>query len=300
MLDLKLLHYFVVLMEERNVSRAAARLDLTQSAMSHALTRLRALMGDPLLLKSQGRMIPTRYALELKERVHALLAHAESLVQRPAAFSPHTAAMQFDVMSAEYMEYLLAPKLIRLLNEEAPGVDVQFHAADREHAPAWFERGEIDFRLGWWPGPPQTLRFKLLFRERRVCLSRRDHPLVRPGLSSEDYIRADHIRIQSPRQGVSEHAVDRAVSSLHRRLRVALRVQSSLTLANAVAGSDVVATVPERFARSLVDKFQLQAVPVPLQNVPDVRMALYWHERTHKDPAHRWFREKLVELVRLL
>lgn len=298
--DLKLLQYFVVVMEERNVSRAAARLNLTQSALSHALTRLRELLGDPLLLKSQGRMIPTRRALELEERVHSLLAQAESLVQKPAAFSPASARMKFDVMSAEYLEYLLTPKLIALLRAEAPGLDVQFHPADREHAPAWFERGEIDFRLGWWPGPPQTLRFKLLFRDRLVCLVRRNHPVVRPGFTSEDYIGAEHIRIQSPRTGVSEHAIDRAVAALHRRLRIALRVQSSLTLANAVASSDVVATVPERFAQSLVETFRLQALPLPLPNMPDVRMALYWHERTHKEPAHRWLRDKLVELVRQL
>lgn len=300
MYDLKLLHYFEVLMAERNVSRAATRLNLTQPAMSHALTRLRALFGDPLLVKGHGGMTPTSRALQAREKVHTLLAEAQHLIDKPGEFSPSTARASFSIMSAEFVEYLLAAKLIHVLKEEAPGIDVQFHPADRERAPSLFERGEIDFRLGWWPGPPQTLRFRLLFRDRLTCLARLNHPLVKRGLTAEDYVKADHIRIQDPRTGVSTHVVDRAAFALHRKLRVAVRVQGALALAHAVVNSDLLATVPERFARSLAEKLKLQSVRLPLPNVPDVRIALYWHERTHKDPAHRWFREKLVELGKSL
>jgi DNA-binding transcriptional LysR family regulator len=300
MYDLKLLRYFEVLLEECSVSRAAARLNLTQPAMSHALTRLRALFGDPLLLKGRGRMTPTSRALQLREKVRALLLEAERLTAKPESFSPATSRAKFTIMSAEFVEYLLAPKLISALKAEAPRVEVQFYPADRERAPAWFERGEIDFRLGWWPGPPQALRYKVLFQDRLVCIARQNHPATRNGLSAEDFLRADHVRIQSPRTGVSEHAVDRAAAALHRRLHVAVRVQSALTLAQAVAGSDLLATVPERFARSLSEKFPLKSFRLPLANVPSVRIAMYWHERTHQDPAHRWFRHRLEELVRSL
>lgn len=286
-------------MAERSVSRAATRLNLTQSAMSHALTRLRRLFDDPLLLKGPAGMMPTVRAEELRGRVHELLANADQLIQKPAPFNPLTANLKFSVMSAEYVEYLLTPPLIKYLKREAPGVDVEFRAADRERALGWFQRAEIDFRLGWWPQAPQTLRFKLLFRDEMVCIARKKHSVINRKLMLDDYTQAEHVRLQTPRTGVSTHAIDRAVSVLHRKLRVTLRVQNALSLCNAVAGSDLLATVPKRLAHTLATKFPIQVLALPL-SVPDARMAIYWHERTHKQPEHRWFRDALVDITKSL
>lgn len=299
MFDLKLLECFEALVSERSVSRAATRLNLTQSAMSHALTRLRRLFDDPLLLKGQAGMTPTARADELREPVNRLLADAKQLIQKPASFDPATARLRFVVMAAEYAEYLLTPPLVQQLRREAPGIDVEFRAADRERALGYFERAEMDFRLGWWPEPPQTLRFKLLFRDRLVCIARKKHPTINGKLAVDDYTRTAHVRLQTPRTGVSTHAIDRAVSAFHKKLRVTLRVQNALALCNAVATSELLATVPERLAHSLAKKFPIQVLPLPL-NVPDIRMALYWHERTHNQPAHRWFRQTVVDIARSL
>lgn len=295
--DFKLLQYFLVLMDERSVTHAATRLNLTQPAVSHALSRLRVLFGDPLLVKGRERMTATSRALEVEVQVRRLLADAEALLHTRTVFDPATSAARFSVMTAEFLEHLLAPPLSRLLSSEAPGIRVEFHAADREHAHAWFEEGRIDYRVGWWPSPPQTLRFKMLFRERLVCIARKDHPFIaNPTL--EKYLNAQHVRTPSERTGISERAVDRAAAVLHCRVAVAMRVQGLLPLLNAVAHSDMIATVPKRMAESLADAFGLGIAALPLTDVPDGQVALYWHERTHNDAAHRWFRERLVELLK--
>lgn len=201
-------------------------------------------------------------------------------------------------MAAEHVEYLLAPRLIAHLQQEAPGIDVEFRYADREQALRWLERGEIDFRLGWWPEPAPTLRYKFLFRDRLVCIARRGHPQIPGSLSVDRFLQTPHVRILTLR-GPSHRAIDRAVSLLHRKLRVAVRVQNAFDMSNVVASSSLIATVPERQARMLAEKFPLQTLRLPL-NVPDMRMAMYWHERTHKQPTHRWFREHLAEIAKTL
>ncbi len=298
-LDFRLLQCFAALLTERSVSRAAARIDLSQPAMSHALGRLRRLFDDPLLIKGHGHMTPTARALELELEVRALLAGAERLVSRPAEFVPATTRTRFVVMTPEFVEYLLAPPLIAHVEAHSPGVDVAFRTSDPEHAHDWFENGEIDIRLGWVTDPPPLLRVKLLFRDPLVCIARRNHPRLKHRISTEQYLETAHVRVERPRTRVSTGAVDAAVAAIGGQLRVALQVQNAYALANVVAQSSLISTVPQRLARVLAAHHPLQILQMPL-DVPDVRIAMYWHERTHKQPAHRWFRQLLSETARKL
>lgn len=295
--DLKLLLCFDALMSERSVSRAAERLDLSQPAMSHALARLRRLFDDPLLLKGRGRMTPTSRALQLESQVRDLIAALDRLSEQPVAFEPASARLRFAVMAPEYAEHLLAPAISAQLEREAPSVAVDFRASEPDRALEWLARGDLDFRLGWWPEPPAALRFKLLFRDRLVCLVRKGHPRLRGAMSVEDYLTAAHVRVQTPRASVSSGAVDQAATALRRALNVVLRVQNLSVMSEVVATTGLVATVPERLAARLQEKYPLQALALPL-TVPDVRMALYWHERTHKHAAHRWFRQIMSEAAK--
>ena len=296
-LDFRLLQCFATLLTERSVSRAAARLELSQPAMSHALGRLRRLFDDPLLLKGHGHMTPTARALELEAEVRALLAGAERLVSRPAEFVPATTRPRFVVMTPEFVEYLLAPPLVAHVENHAPGIDIAFRTSDPEHAPDWFESGEIDIRLGWLPDPPPLLRVKLLFRDPLVCIARRNHPRLKNRITAEQYLETAHVRVERPRTRVSTGAVDAAVAAAGGRLRIALQVQNAFALANAVAKSNLISTVPQRLARVMAAHHPLQILPLPL-DVPDVRIAMYWHERTHKQPAQRWFRQLLAETAK--
>jgi DNA-binding transcriptional LysR family regulator len=285
-------------MTERSVSRAAARLNMSQPAMSHALARLRQVFDDPLLLKGDREMTPTRRAIGLQSQVHELLAGVEQLARKPAAFVPANARVKFTIMAAEHVEHLLAPPLAMGLQKEAPGVDIEFCQANRDQALRLLERSEIDLRLGWWPEPAAKLRYRLLFRDRLVCIVREGHPRFREKIATDDFVGTPHVRILT-RAGPSYRAIDQAVGLLHRKLRVAVRVQNAFDVSNVIASSDFIATMPERQARMLAQKFPLRLLRLPL-NVPDVRIAMYWHEQTHKEPAHRWFRERVAEIAKNL
>jgi DNA-binding transcriptional LysR family regulator len=295
--DLKLLMCFDALMAERSVSRAAERLNLSQPAMSHALARLRRLFDDPLLLKGRGLMTPTSRALQLEGQVQDLLSALRRLAEQPAAFEPATARVRFSVMAPEYAEYLLAAPVTLHLEREAPNVALDFRASDPDRALDWLARGDLDFRLGWWPEPPAALRYKLLFRDRLVCAVRNNHPRFNASISTEDYLSAAHVRVQTPRTSVSSGALDQAATALQHTLDVTLKVQNLAVMSEVVSASNLVATLPERLAVRLQDKYPLQVLPLPLA-VPDIRMALYWHERTHKHAAHRWFRQAVSDAAK--
>jgi len=296
--DIRLLACFDALIAERSVSRAAVRLGMSQPTLSHALGRLRTLFDDPLLIKAQGRMIPTARALELQAEVQDVLARTERLVHRAGPFNPATARMEFTIMAAEYVEYLHGAQLVERLQRTAPGIDVQFHSPDREHALTLLERGEIDFRVGHWPKPPaQTLRFKTLFRDRIVCIVRASHPQIRGRVNLEQFLTMPHARIKTHRISIAMEALDHAVASKHGKLRVALQVHNEFALSQVVSRTDLIACIPERISRKLAEKFPLQVMPLPL-TLPDSPLALYWHERTHHQPSHRWFREILADCLK--
>lgn len=300
-IDFRLLQCFSALMAARSVSRAAANLNLSQPAMSHALGRLRRLFDDPLLLKTHDGMAPTSRALELESRVRDLLAEAARLTHKSTPFAPASARATLTVMAPEYVEYLMAPALARRLQEDAPGVEIAFRVSDPERALEQLARGELDARLGWWPAPAPQLRYKLLFRDRLVCIARKGHPQLRGNPGAEALLAARHVRVQRPRTGVSMQALDQAVAAQRRELQVALHVQSAFALAAAVAASDLAATVTERLAQQLAAQFPLQVLPLPpALAVPNVRVALYWHERSHQQPAHRWFRQLITDSARNL
>lgn len=284
-------------MAERSVSAAAARLELSQPAMSHALGRLRRLFDDPLLLKGHGAMTPTARALELESRIRALIANAEQILSRPAAFDPATAQKRFIVMAAENLECLIAPPLMVRLHREAPGIELNFRSPDRGRALGWLESGEIDFRIGQWPKAAQTLRSKPLFRDRLVCIARKEHTEIRGKISVEQFLNTPHVRIDTPRVGVSMHRIDEAVSALGRSLKVSLRVHSTFAISHVVEHTDLIACVTECLAHKLANDYPLQILPVPLP-IPRIQISLYWHERTQKQPEHRWFRQLLTESLK--
>lgn len=297
--DMALMECFEALMTERSVSRAAEHLHMSQPAMSHALGRLRRMFDDELLLRGRGYMTPTNRAIELEPEVRDLVAASKRITRKVPAFDPATGRMRFSVTAPEFLEFLLVPRLTRRLQQEAPAIDLEFRASDPKRSLEWLERGEIDFRLGWWPDPPESLRHKLIFRDPLVCIARKGHADIRGNISTERFVKAAHVRVQRPRTGLTTQAVDRAVHLLHRKLRVALQVQNALALSNAVTKSNLIATVPNRLAQALAQVFPLQVLALPL-NVPDVPIALYWHERTHKQAAHRWFRHVLAETASAL
>lgn len=284
-------------MAEQSVSRAARLVGISQPSMSHALGRLRSLFGDSLFVSTHGVMAPTQRAKTLQPGIRDLLARSDALLGGSADFDPETASLEFTMMAAEYVEYLLFPALINRLKIEAPGVKLVFQTADRDRAFERLEQGGLDFRLAWWPEPAVTLHSKPLFSDPYVCVARRHHPAIRDGrISEDDFVSTSHVVIQPARSGIAYQAIVNSFSHRRFTLKAAMQVQSAMNLCNAVSSTDYLACLPERFAREMATKFSLEMAPAPFP-VAEACQSIYWHERTHRLASHRWFRALVSEVA---
>jgi DNA-binding transcriptional LysR family regulator len=293
-IDLQLLRTFLVLIQERSVSRAGVQLNLSQPTMSHALARLRKLFNDPLLLNRYGAMTPTARALEIFVEIEDLLARFDRLVESPEEFDLRTSQISFSVMAPEFASNLIATPLFKRLEKEAPNVKCEFVGGDPVRAFEVLEAGVTDFRLGWWPDPEPVLRHRLLWSEKLVCILRHGHPLLAKSLTDKDYFEASHIRVKRLGRSFSMSDIDAAASRAGRKVAVNAWVPNAWTMANVVAQTDLIGTMSERLVASFPG-IGLKSVPLPFK-IPDLKVALYWHERTHRNAAHRWFRKLLSEI----
>ena len=294
--SIHLLRCLDVLMVECSVTRAAVRLNVSQATMSHTLARLRQVFSDPLLIKRAGGMAPTSRGLELRAQVSTMLQGLERMLEGPTVFTPQHARMRYTMMLPEFVEPLLVPALIARLERDAPGVEVEFKVPDPIRAFELLAQGAVDLRLGYWPTTATGLHYKMLSRERLLCIARRRHPRVRGKIDIQDFLAARHVRVHRERTSVSMNAVDHAVARVGGKLKVALRVSNAYGLAHVVSQSSLIGIVTERLARHLSSIFPLEIAPLPI-SVPERQTALYWHERTHKEEPHRWFRHLITEIT---
>jgi DNA-binding transcriptional LysR family regulator len=294
-----LLRCFAALMAQRSVSRAADVLATSQPAVSKALARLRKLFNDPLLLRAQGGMVPTERALELETPVGRILADLASVIEPPRGFDPANAEAVFRLSAPETAEHLIFPRLIARLQKAAPGVRIEGRHPSRDQALRWLENGEIDFRIGWLESPPQTLHSAQLYRDRLVCVARKGHPAINGHITREQFLDLPQARLQVAPQGLSARAVDEAAAKLGRKLRIGLLVQNYGTVIHTIAHTDLIATISERMLKSAGAHLQLQVLELPLR-LPELRINMFWHPRTHKDPRHRWFRQQITAVAREL
>lgn len=324
-LDVSALRCFALLMEERSVTRAADRMGLTQSALSHALARLRVRFADPLFVRGAEGMLPTPRAIEIHEDALPVLAGLDRIDARRQGFTPHRERSRFVVTVTDYFERLLAPPLLARLQQAAPGVCVEWRAPDPASARGWLERGEVDLRLGWVHAPWPGLRFSKLFDDRLVCLARTDHPAVGRSLRIADFFELAHVRpaiavapggsqgnaatltleqylgISGSRQPASVPSSAASSWQAHRSrsIRVVMLGQSFLTMPYLVAGSDAIATVPALTLHGALEHLPVRVLEPPLR-LPVLQGALYWHERTNADPRQRWFRGLVAEVARTI
>lgn len=298
-LDPRLLRAFLVLMAERSVSRAAARLDMSQPAISHVLNKLRALLDDPLLLRSRGGMTPTNRALELEPRVRELLAAYEALARPATVFDPATSTRRFVVTAPEYAEHLLMPSVLRLLRAQAPRVQVDVRTPDPERVYELLESGEVDLRLAWLLKPMQSLRSLQLFQDRMVYVADRGHPQIGERLTVSQFLQLPHVRTFGASVSATNRVIDEALDRLGRSLELVFHLQNFLTVPATVAGTDAIAPLPQRLAERFAQQYPLRLLEPPVR-LPRIRYAAYWHERSQNDPGHRWLRQLVQQAAQAL
>ncbi|WIX31893.1 LysR family transcriptional regulator [Salinicola sp. JS01] len=292
-LDLNLLVTLDTLLAERNVSRAAQRLHLSQPAISTRLTRLRELLGDPLLLPAPRGMIPTQRALELQAPLHAALESVRQVVASTSPFDPATARATVTLAASDYVQYAVLLPLALALSQEAPGLTIAWRTLDHAALAAQMARGEVDLALTMPEIAPETLRMRRLYHEHYVAIARAGHPGVGGALDLETFCALAHV-IVSPQGGGFRGPVDDALAAIGRHRRVALSAPGFLVVPEIVARSELLALVPSRVAAGRAEQLQRLAPPLI---VPGFDMALLWHERTTTHPLQRWLRQRLADLV---
>lgn len=291
-LDLNLLVTLDVLLSEHNVTRAAERLHYSQPSVSVHLARLREIFDDPLLLPGPRGMRPTARAEALREPLREALAALEQAVAPEAPFEPASAANTWRIAATDYSESTVLLPALPGLRQAAPGTRV----AVLEMAPARLarqaEQGDIDLAFHTTHDSPQTLHRKALFTERYVLVGRAGHPKLRRKPTLAQFCSLEHVMV-SPDGGGFFGVTDEALATAGASRRVVLSVPHFLYVAAVLAGSDLVAMLPERLVR---DNAALQVVEAPV-DVPGYEMSMLWHERSHRDPAHRWLREFIAASV---
>ncbi|MCC9624409.1 LysR family transcriptional regulator [Thalassospira sp. MA62] len=292
-LDLNLLVTLDTLLAERNVTRAAKRLNLTQPAISTRLTRLRDLLGDPLLIPAQRGMIPTERALELHAPLHAALEGVRQVVSHASPFDPSTVSATVAIAASDYVQYSILMPLLGLLRTEAPGLQIAWRTIDTTSLDAQMTRGDVGLALTTPETAPETLRMRKIYHEDYVAIARTNHPRIQDTLDLDTFCALDHV-IASPEGGGFRGPTDDALAALGRTRRIALSAPGFLVIPEIIARSDMVALVPSRVARHRSD--QIKLLPPPL-TVPGFDMALVWHDRTTGHPLHRWIRERIIHLI---
>lgn len=298
-LDLNLLVALRALLTERHVTRAAARVGLSQPAMSHALARLRELLGDALLVRTPSGMQPTLRAEAMLVPLDRALSAIEAVLATPAPFVPARSTRQLRIATNDYMELVLFPRLLARLWGEAPGVDVRVrNMGDRTDEE--LQEGKIDLAIGLatqfgTPHPRQGLRLQTIVSDRFVCVVREGHPTVKKRLSLEQFVALPHALV-APR-GESGGIVDAALAMMGKKRRVAVEVPHFLVAPHVVRETDVVLTLAARVAKSLGPLLGLRQLAPPIE-LEGFSMSMAWHERQHADPAHAWLRGLIAEVAK--
>jgi DNA-binding transcriptional LysR family regulator len=292
--DLNLLLAFDALWTERQVTRAARRVGLTQSAMSHALRRLRTQLEDPLFLSTPQGLKPTARAQALAPSLSEALALLRRVLAAPERFSPTKLRRTFTVATTDYGNMVVLPRLMQRLAAGAPGVQlIVRHLSDSSERE--LAAGELDIVIIGATEPSyESVRGEALFTEGFVSLMRAGNPAARRRLTLERYLALQHVLI-SP-QGDGEGMVDTELRRIGRSRHIALRVPHFLAAPLVVSSTDYIVTLPERFARAVARQHRLIVVRPPVR-VPEFSTSQLWHARSDEDAGHRWLRQQVKHAV---
>ena len=293
--DLNLLVVFDALMTECHVTRAADRMGLTQPAMSHALNRLRELIGDPLFVRAPRGMTPTPAALELAGPVRSILDQIETTLALHTAFDPARGNRRFTLGMSDYAAFLLLPNLAGRLGTEAPGVDLVIRHTSHVRGLAGLDNGEAELIVGNFPDPPAHLAEETLFVEDFICAARAGHPDLEEAPDLRRFLSMRHLQVSL--RGEPEGYLDDVLRRRGLKRIIGVTVGHFLLAPFTLQATDLIATEPRRLMTPMAGLLGLRLFPPPL-DIPAFRVVQMWHRRYDRDPGHRWLRGVIRDLAR--
>ena len=290
--DLNLLAVLDAILETQSVGRAAERVGITKPAMSHALTRLREQIGDPVLVRAGQEWHLSERAAAMRERVREIAEGARAVLSREESFDPNTSTKEFRVHATDHMLALVGSGVGSALAHEAPTCLLRFLSIQVDDASP-LRSGNVDLALGVFGDLPPEFRTQSLFQERFACVVRKGHPAVKGKLSLQSYLALKHVLV-APR-GRTGSPVDEALAERGLSRSVTRFVPYFIAALDIVSRTDCVVTISERLAEAYAGRFGLQVLKPPIA-LPPYTIQQVWHPRVDADPSHRWFR-KLVARV---
>ena len=292
-LDLNLLRAFDAVLREGSVTAAAARLGLSQPAMSNAISRLRRLLGDPLFMRTPGGMRPTPFAQQLAAPVQQALDLIRASFSQQAGFDPKTSDRTFRLQLTDVGEIAFLPPLLRRLERDAPGVRVETQHLPQDEVSDALASGEVDVAVGFLPELSAGVVQKRLFRDRYVCLVRADHPTIRSRLTLAQFLSATHVLVSS--RGSAHEIVEQTLRNQGLMRRIALRVPHFTVVPMILARTDHMVIVPQGLVGAIAPFGRFKALKPPV-DIPALDVKVHWHERFDQDPGTAWLRGVLVDL----
>lgn len=294
-LDLNLLRVFDAVARERHVTRAAQRLNLSQPAVSNALARLRAALGDELFLRRPGGVEPTALALSLAQPVAEALDRLAEALSSQAPFDPASSTRVFPVAFSEYAEAVLAPPLLDILAREAPRCLLAIRHADRTNWEALLTGGAATLAVGVLPEPPAIYTRLRLLPEAFCTLMRPGHPLAEGALTAERFVGVPHL-LHSP-NGSRDGALDAVLTEAGHPRRLGAVVAHLSAVPAILQRTDMIITLSARLARQLAEAHGLLMRDPPIE-IRHTRLSLTFHRRFEADPGHAWLRRLILSIAR--
>ncbi len=292
--DLNLLPIFVALMEERSVTRAAERMGMTQPALSNALSRLRLMLQDQLFVRERYGIQPTPIALELSPLIAEALAQLDDAILGQQAFDPAQAERRFTIAPNGYVEFVLVPAVVARLEKVAPGIKLRLTPYGNDLVETGVVSGMTALVLGRIVDPPDNLVVQHLMDEGLACAVRADHPDVGDAMTREQFEAMKHVNIVPP--GRMRAGLFQALAHQQLKRNVAISVTNFFAVAEMVAVTDYCAILPSLICRRLMHDPRLKILPAPV-DLGSFPVEMAWHVRYRHDPAHRWLRALIGEVI---
>jgi len=302
-IDLNLLVYLDVLLREKNVTRSAIKLGITQPAMSNVLKRLRNLLDDPLLVKTSEGMTATERALALQPLVRAAVEAAERVVEDHSDFDPKTDNRIFRIMASDYAESTLIPAALKVLREKAPNITLDV-LTPSDVSFSDIEQGRVDMAINRFDELPGSFHQKTLWQDSFSCIVNKNHPILQSQFSLDNYLKAQHIWVSKTGYGIGVGIdpsdiqrlgwVDLALDRIGKKRNIRLFTRHYRVATYIAQQQDLIATLPSRIAQLQTDNPNVTVLKPPF-DIPLLEMKMAWSPLLHNNSGHRWIRKVMIE-----